>query len=96
MAEGDAILHEGAARVGTARVHSLRHGCNAATGGASIEGHFTANAAHFCSGPECMPPRKRLSGAAPINAYEVALVPLPLWQAIRRSMGLKSTVKTGC
>jgi hypothetical protein len=47
-----------------------------------------------------MPPRKRLSGAAPINAYEVALVPLPLWQAIRRDMGhylgLKSAVKTGC
>jgi hypothetical protein len=68
-------------------VHSLRHGCNAATGGASIEGHFTANAAHFfSSGPEWMPPRKRLFGAAPINAYEVGLVPLSLWQAIRRDM----------
>jgi hypothetical protein len=52
MAESDAILHECAARVGPARVHSLRHGCNATTGGASIEGHFTANAAHFSSGPE--------------------------------------------
>ena len=53
MAEGDAILHEGAARVRPARVHSLRHGCNATAGGASIEGHFTANAAHFfSSGPE--------------------------------------------
>jgi hypothetical protein len=34
---------------------------------------------------EC-PTRKRLSGAAPINAYEVGLVPLSLWQAIRRDM----------
>jgi hypothetical protein len=42
------------------------------------------------------PTRKRLFGAAPINAYEVALVPLPLRQAIRHSMGLKSAVKTGC
>jgi hypothetical protein len=46
------------------------------------------------------PTRKRLSGAASINAYEVALVPLTLWQAIRRDMGghmaLKSAVKTGC
>jgi hypothetical protein len=46
------------------------------------------------------PTRKRLSGAASINAYEVALVPLTLWQAIRRNMGhylgLKSAVKTGC
>jgi hypothetical protein len=35
-----------------------------------------------------------------INAYEVVLVPLMLWQAIRhdmsRDMGLKSPVKTGC
>jgi hypothetical protein len=84
-------------------VHSLRHDCNAATGGASIEGHFTANAAHFSSGPEWMPPRKRLSGAARNNAYEVGLVPLTFWQAIRRDfgatwrdMGLKSVVKTGC
>jgi hypothetical protein len=52
MAESDAILHECAARVGPTRVHSLRHGCNATTGGASIEGHFTANAAHFSSDPE--------------------------------------------
>jgi hypothetical protein len=48
---------------------------------------------------EC-PTRKRLSGAASINAYEVVLVPLTLWQAIRhdmgRDMGLKSAVKTGC
>jgi hypothetical protein len=48
---------------------------------------------------EC-PTRKRLVGAASINAYEVALVPPPLWQAIRRDMGhylgLKSAVKTGC
>jgi hypothetical protein len=49
------------------------------------------------------PTRKRLSGAARINAYEVGLVPLMLWQAIRRdfgatwrNMGLKSAVKTGC
>ena len=96
MAEGDAILHEGSARVGPARVHSLRHGCNAATGGASIEGHFTANAAHFSSGPECMPHAKRLFGAASINAYEVGLVPLPLWVAIRCDTGLKKPVKTGC
>jgi hypothetical protein len=89
MAEGDAILHERAARIGSARVHSLRHGCNAAAGGASIEGHFTANAAHFSSGPEWCPTRKRLSGAATINAYEVRLVPLPLRQAIRRYDGLE-------
>ena len=56
MAEGDAILHEGAARVRPARVHSLRHGCNATAGGASIEGHFTANAAHSSSGPEWSAP----------------------------------------
>jgi hypothetical protein len=50
------------------------------------------------------PTRERLSGAATINAYEVGLVPLTLWQAIRRDigrdtgrdMGLKSAVKTGC
>jgi hypothetical protein len=47
MAERDAILHEGATRVRAARMHSLRHGCNATAGGASIKGHFTANAAHF-------------------------------------------------
>ena len=47
-----------------------------------------------------MPHAKRLFGAASINAYEVGLVPLTLWQAIRRDigrdMGLKSAVKTGC
>ena len=47
-----------------------------------------------------MPHAKHLSGAASINAYEVALVPLRLSQAIRRDMGrdmgLKSAVKTGC
>src|SRR5580704_18150564 len=32
---------------------------------------------------EC-PTRKRLSGAATINAYEVRVVPLPLWEAFRR------------
>jgi hypothetical protein len=42
------------------------------------------------------PTRKRPFGAAPINAYEVALVPLSLRQAIRHGMGLKSAVKTGC
>jgi len=46
------------------------------------------------------PTRKRLFGAASINAYEVRLVPLPLRDAIRRdigrNMGLKSAVKTGC
>jgi len=37
---------------------------------------------------EC-PTRKRLSGAASNNAYEVRLVPLPLRQAIRRYDGLE-------
>jgi hypothetical protein len=48
---------------------------------------------------EC-PTRKRPSGAASINAYEVGLVPLSPRDAIRRDMGrdmgLKSAVKTGC
>jgi hypothetical protein len=38
MAESNAILHEGAARIRPARVHSLRHGCNGTASGASIEG----------------------------------------------------------
>jgi hypothetical protein len=77
-------------------VHSLRHGCNATTGGATIEGYFTANAAHLLLVRNGCPTRKRLSGAASINAYEVRLVPLPLRVAIRRDTGLKSAVKTGC
>src|SRR5262249_55757847 len=47
VTERDAILHERAAGVRPARMHPLRHGCNAAAGGAPIEGHFTANATHF-------------------------------------------------
>jgi hypothetical protein len=58
----------------------------------------------FSSGPECMPHAKTPVGAASINAYEVGLVPLTFWRAIRRDngrdiapdMGLKSAVKTGC
>jgi hypothetical protein len=42
------------------------------------------------------PTRKRLSGAATINAYTVGLVPLPLRDAILRDSGLKSAIKTGC
>src|ERR1700732_577446 len=72
MAESDAILHEGAACVGPARVHSLRHGCNAAAGSASIEGHFTANAAHFFfwSGMD-VPRENACSAPHPFTAYEV-------------------------
>jgi hypothetical protein len=84
MAESDAILHEGAACVRAARVHSLRHGCNAAAGGATIEGHFTANAAHFSSGPEWMPHAETPVRRRIYQRFTVRLVPLPLRQAIRR------------
>jgi hypothetical protein len=104
MAESDAILHECAARVGPTRVHSLRHGCNATTGGASIEGHFTANAAHFSSGPEWMPHAEtpvrrriyqRLRGWAG-SAVSAGCDSARMGRDMARDMGLKSAVKTGC